>query len=92
MLPLETRICLSLEAFLIASNSGGIFLAVEFSPSERLVVSFSMKLNKLLSSQTTKVWFSGSDLLQGSEVQSTKAHLSVHLPIHNQQWFPRMGE
>lgn len=74
-----------------SSNSGGIFLAVEFSPSERPVVSSRTELNKLLSSQTTKVWFAGSDLLQGSQVQSTKAYLRVHLPIRNQQWFPRVG-
>lgn len=88
---METHVCLNLEVFLISSSSGGIFLGIEFSPSERLVVSSRMELNKLLSSQTTKVWFGGSGLLQGSEVQSTKSHLSVHLPMQNQHWFPGMG-
>lgn len=85
------RVCLSLEDFLISPSSAGVFLGIEFSSSECLVVSFRMELNKLLSSQTTKVRFGGSGLLQGSEVQATKAHLSVHLPRQNQHQFAGMG-
>lgn len=85
------HVCLNLEVFLLSSSSGGIFLGIEFSPSECLVVSSRMELNKLLSSQTTQVRFGGSGLLQGSEVQSTKAHLSVHLSWQNQDQFAGMG-
>lgn len=90
-MPLETHVCLNLEVFLLSSSSGGIFLGIEFSSSECLVVSSRMEFNKLLSSQTTRVWFSGSGLLQGSEVQSKKAHLSVHLSRQNQPWLAGMG-